>query len=80
MGRYHLIGWLKRVSKRHKKLPLHYLDMVGMADYAGRQINQLSGGPATKSFPCTALAQEAELYFMDEPFAGVDAAAQTANF
>ena len=78
MGRYHLIGWLRRVSKRHKEAALHYLDIVGMADYADRQINQLSGGQQQRVFLARALAQEAELYFMDEPFAGVDAATQMA--
>ncbi|MCB0318443.1 MAG: metal ABC transporter ATP-binding protein [Bdellovibrionales bacterium] len=80
MGRYHLIGWLKRVSKRHKEAALEYLRIVGMADYADRQINQLSGGQQQRVFLARALAQEADLYFMDEPFAGVDAATQIAIF
>jgi manganese/zinc/iron transport system ATP- binding protein len=54
------------------------LDRVGMADYARRQISQLSGGQQQRVFLARALAQEAQLYFMDEPFAGVDAATESA--
>jgi manganese/zinc/iron transport system ATP- binding protein len=49
------------------------LEQVGMTDYARRQISQLSGGQQQRVFLARALAQDAELYFMDEPFAGVDA-------
>lgn len=76
MGRYRMIGWFKRVSKEHKDKALHYLDQVGLADFAHRQINQLSGGQQQRVFLARALAQEADLYFMDEPFAGVDAATE----
>ena len=54
------------------------LDRVGMADYARRQISQLSGGQQQRVFLARALAQEADLYLMDEPFAGVDAATERA--
>ena len=54
------------------------LERVGMADLAKRQISQLSGGQQQRVFLARALAQEADLYFMDEPFAGVDAAAERA--
>ncbi|MCB0320224.1 MAG: ATP-binding cassette domain-containing protein, partial [Bdellovibrionales bacterium] len=50
--------------------------MVGMKEFGDRQINQLSGGQQQRVFLARALAQEAELYFMDEPFAGVDAATE----
>src|SRR3546814_10716878 len=49
-----------------------------MADFAGRQISQLSGGQQQRVFLARALAQESDLYFMDEPFAGIDAATETA--
>lgn len=78
MGRYGMIGWFKRITKTHREKSLHYLDQVGMADYAKRQINQLSGGQQQRVFLARALAQEAELYFMDEPFGGVDAATERA--
>ncbi len=78
MGRYGKIGWCRPVSRAHKQASLECLRLVGMADYAQRQINQLSGGQQQRVFLARALAQEAELYFMDEPFAGVDAATERA--
>jgi manganese/zinc/iron transport system ATP- binding protein len=78
MGLYGRIGWLRRVARRHREAARACLDQVGMADYADRQISQLSGGQQQRVFLARALAQEARLYFMDEPFAGVDAATETA--
>ena len=78
MGRYGKIGWFKRVTKSHRAAALEALDRVGMADYARRQISQLSGGQQQRVFLARALAQDAKLYFMDEPFAGVDAATEQA--
>ena len=78
MGRYHMVGWCKRVSRAHREAARHFLNQVGMAEYADRQINQLSGGQQQRVFLARALAQEATLYFMDEPFAGVDAATERA--
>jgi len=78
MGRYRKIGWCRPIGKQHRERAHHYLEQVGMADFAARQINQLSGGQQQRVFLARALAQEAELYFMDEPFAGVDAKTQGA--
>jgi manganese/zinc/iron transport system ATP- binding protein len=78
MGRYGKIGWFRRVGPAHRKAALACLEQVGMEDYASRQINQLSGGQQQRVFLARALAQEAELYFMDEPFVGVDAATERA--
>lgn len=78
MGRYRKIGWCRPVSKSHRDAGLRCLARVGMDAYAGRQISQLSGGQQQRVFLARALAQEAELYFMDEPFAGVDAATERA--
>lgn len=78
MGRYRRIGWFRRVSKAHKEAARACLERVGMADFASRQISQLSGGQQQRVFLARALAQEADLYFMDEPFAGVDAATERA--
>lgn len=78
MGRYGHIGWIKRPSKHDKAIAMNCLEKVSMADYANRQINQLSGGQQQRVFLARALAQDAELYFMDEPFAGVDAATESA--
>jgi len=78
MGRYRKIGWCRPVSRAHKEASIECLGRVGMADYAGRQISQLSGGQQQRVFLARALAQDADLYFMDEPFAGVDAATERA--
>lgn len=78
MGRYRRIGWFRRVSRRDKLAALACLERVGLADFADRQISQLSGGQQQRVFLARALAQEADLYFMDEPFAGVDAATERA--
>ena len=66
------------MSRAHKRAALACLERVGMGDYASRQIAQLSGGQQQRVFLARALAQEADLYFMDEPFAGVDAATERA--
>ena len=78
MGLYRKIGWFKRVSRKYRDAAKHALDRVGMVDFATRQINQLSGGQQQRVFLARALAQNADLYLMDEPFAGVDAATERA--
>ncbi len=78
MGRYGKIGWCRPVSRAHRRAALACLERVGLADLADRQISQLSGGQQQRVFLARALAQEADLYFMDEPFAGVDAATERA--
>lgn len=78
MGRYGLIGWLRPVTRRHREAALHALERVEMADFARRQISQLSGGQQQRVFLARALAQEARVYLMDEPFASVDAATEKA--
>lgn len=78
MGRYAKLGLLKRPGKADKALALECLEKVGMEAYVKRQISQLSGGQQQRVFLARALAQEADLYFMDEPFSGVDAATESA--
>jgi manganese/zinc/iron transport system ATP- binding protein len=73
MGRYAPTGWFRRVPRRDAALVDDCLDRVGMADYRRRQIGQLSGGQRQRVFIARALAQQAPLLLMDEPFAGVDA-------
>ena len=73
MGRYGHLGWFRRPGKLDKSMALETLEKVGMQDYSGRQISQLSGGQQQRVFLARALIQEAEIYFMDEPFKGVDA-------
>ena len=78
MGRYGKIGWCRPVTKAHKQAAMAALEKVGMADYAKRQISQLSGGQQQRVFLARALVQDAKLYLMDEPLAGVDAATEKA--
>jgi manganese/zinc/iron transport system ATP- binding protein len=78
MGRYAEMGLLRRPSKQDKAIAMESLKKVGMEKYAKRQISQLSGGQQQRVFLARALAQEADLYFLDEPFAGVDAATEGA--
>jgi manganese/zinc/iron transport system ATP- binding protein len=76
MGRFGKLGWFKRPGKADVQLAKHALDQVGMGDFCHRQINQLSGGQQQRVFLARALVQEADIYFMDEPFAGVDIATE----
>tara|TARA_Y100001934_G_scaffold126871_2_gene154129 strand:- start:1989 stop:2786 length:798 start_codon:yes stop_codon:yes gene_type:complete len=78
MGRYGHAGFLRRVSKRDREIALECLKKVNMEAFTGRQIGNLSGGQQQRVFLARALAQESDLYLMDEPFAGVDAATETA--
>ncbi len=78
MGCYGRIGWCRPVTRVHRRTAMAALHRVGMADYAHRQISQLSGGQQQRVFLARALAQDARIYFMDEPLAGVDAATEKA--
>lgn len=78
MGLYRRIGWCLPVGRKHRQLAREALERVGMADWADRQISQLSGGQQQRVFLARALVQDAQLYLMDEPFAGVDAATERA--
>jgi manganese/zinc/iron transport system ATP- binding protein len=73
MGTYPRLGWLRRPGRRERELALASLDRMGMADLARRQIGELSGGQQQRVFLARALAQEADLFLLDEPLAGVDA-------
>ena len=78
MGRYGRRGWLRRVTKEDKKIAEESLDKVGMLPFRNRQIANLSGGQQQRVFLARALAQQSDLYLMDEPFAGVDATTERA--
>lgn len=78
MGTYGQLGWIKRPGKHERERAMHALEQMGMADFADRQISQLSGGQQQRVFLARALVQDAELYFMDEPFVGVDAQTERA--
>ncbi len=78
MGLYGQLGLLGRVRGLHRDRVQACLARVGMQDFGDRQIGQLSGGQQQRVFLARALAQGADLYLLDEPFAGVDAATERA--
>ena len=78
MGRYGQLGLFKRPRAADLAAAEHYLNMVGMHQYRDRQISQLSGGQQQRVFIARALLQEADIYFMDEPFTGIDHATEKA--
>jgi len=73
MGRYGHLGWIRRPGKEDHRLAVECLEKVGMSDFIHRQISQLSGGQQQRVFLARAFIQDAPIYLMDEPFAGVDA-------
>ncbi len=77
MGLYRQIGWFRPVRSEHRKRAIEALQSVGMEEFSNRQISQLSGGQQQRVFLARALVQGAELFLMDEPLAGVDAATET---
>jgi ABC-type Mn2+/Zn2+ transport system ATPase subunit len=72
LGTYPGLGVFHRPKKKHKVLAHHCLEKVGMQEYSHRQIGELSGGQQQRVFLARALAQEAELFCLDEPFVGID--------
>ncbi|MCO5186823.1 MAG: metal ABC transporter ATP-binding protein [Anaerolineae bacterium] len=78
MGRYGRLGWFRRTKSHDHDLAMDALRKVGMEKYADRQISQLSGGQQQRTFLARALVQDAQVYFMDEPFQGVDATTERA--
>jgi manganese/zinc/iron transport system ATP- binding protein len=78
MGLYGKVGWLRRPGRKERDAAMAALEQVGMAGFAGRQISQLSGGQQQRVFLARALAQDSQIYLMDEPFAGVDATTERA--
>lgn len=80
MGTYGQLGWFWRPAARQKALARECLARVGLSSLENRQIGQLSGGQQQRVFLARALAQQADIYFMDEPMAGVDAATERVIF
>ena len=78
MGLYGELGLMGWIRGQHRAKAMNCLERVGMTDFANRQIGQLSGGQQQRVFLARALAQDADLYLLDEPFAGVDAATEAA--
>lgn len=77
MGRYGRLGLFRRPREADWAAVENYLNLVGMREYADRQISQLSGGQQQRVFLARALLQEADIYFMDEPFTGIDLGTET---
>ncbi|MEJ2866964.1 metal ABC transporter ATP-binding protein [Actinomycetospora sp. OC33-EN08] len=76
MGRYGRMGFRRRASRADRAAVDEALERVDLADLADRQIGALSGGQRQRVFLARALAQQASLLLLDEPFAGVDARSQ----
>lgn len=78
MGRYGHLRLAQRPTKNDHEIARECLEKVKMLPFANRQIGNLSGGQQQRVFLARALAQESDLYLMDEPFVGVDAATESA--
>lgn len=77
MGRYGRLGLFRKPRKADLDAAEMYLEKVGMLEFANRQISQLSGGQQQRVFLARALMQEGDIYFLDEPFIGIDVASKT---
>ncbi|HMC09645.1 MAG TPA: metal ABC transporter ATP-binding protein [Pirellulaceae bacterium] len=80
MGTYGQLGWIRRPGKAERHWARQCLEKVGLASYERQQIGQLSGGQQQRVFLARALAQKSDIYFMDEPMAGVDASTERTIF
>lgn len=80
MGRYAHLTWLRRPGRADRERAAQALAQVEMTSLARRQIGQLSGGQQQRVFLARALAQDADIYMLDEPFIGVDAATEQKIF
>lgn len=77
MGSFHRLSWWKRPVQRDKDKALALLEQLGLMHVKDRHIRALSGGQQQRAFIARALLQEAELYFLDEPFSGIDQTTET---
>ncbi|MBB5174223.1 metal ABC transporter ATP-binding protein [Texcoconibacillus texcoconensis] len=76
MGSYPHLKWWKRPGKKEREIALDCLRQVGMLEYRKRQIGELSGGQQQRVFLARALAQDGDVFFLDEPFAGIDVSSE----
>lgn len=72
MGRYKTLGWIRRPGKKDYEIAKQALEKMGMYEFRDRQISELSGGQRQRVFLARSISSDAEIYFMDEPLAGVD--------
>lgn len=78
MGTYGRLGWIRRPGREEKRQASDALDRLGIQDLARRQIGELSGGQQQRAFLARAFLQDAPIYFLDEPFTGVDVTTEQA--
>jgi manganese/zinc/iron transport system ATP- binding protein len=78
MGTYGSLGWGRRTGAEQRRIAEAALEQVEMSDFARRPIAELSGGQQQRVLLARALAQEAPIYMLDEPFQGVDAPTERA--
>jgi len=76
MGRYQALGWWKRFRREDRRVVDQALEAMDLQDLGDRQISALSGGQQQRAFLARALAQEAHVFLLDEPFSGLDKPAQ----
>jgi len=78
MGRYGRMRWWKRPSRADRAAVRDALEQLGITDLADRHISDLSGGQQQRTFLARAVAQGGDVWLLDEPFVGVDAATESA--
>lgn len=76
LGTYPKLGLFTRPRRKDKDWAMECLVKVGMEDYANSQIGELSGGQQQRVFVARALAQNANTFFLDEPFVGIDVSSE----
>lgn len=80
MGRYGRIGWMRQPGRADRAAVEHAVQQLRMADLADKPIGELSGGQMQRAFLARALAQEADILLLDEPFNGVDPLTENAIY